>query len=218
MTLPVCQEAIDLVKYFEGLYLNAYKCPAGVPTIGYGHTEGVSMGQTITAAEAEQFLAADLTDAAASVDTCVKVALNPQQRGALASFVFNLGAGSLQQSTLLKLLNAGDFDGAAGEFGKWVKATVNGVKTSLPGLVARRAAEASLFQTGTWAPQQTRMVAAPEGNDDNRVCAIQKVVGVTADGIYGPATKAAIKTWQAAHNLDADGIVGPKTAAAMGIA
>lgn len=146
MTAPVCDEAVNLVKHFEGLYLNAYRCPAGVPTIGYGHTAGVEMGQTITAAQADAFLQADLTAAAGQVDKLVKVALNPQQRGALASFVFNLGAGSLQQSTLLVLLNKGDYEGAAGQFGRWVYATVNGVKTQLPGLVKRRAAEADLFQ------------------------------------------------------------------------
>ena len=149
MTKPVCQAAIDLVKHFEGLYLNAYLCPAGVPTIGYGHTEGVKMGQTITAQQAEDFLAGDLAGAAADVDRLVTVALNDDQRGALASFVFNLGAGSLQSSTLLKLLNAGDYAGAAGQFGRWVYATVNGKPTKLPGLVARRAAEAALFQSQT---------------------------------------------------------------------
>jgi len=146
MTAPVCQDAIDLVKHFEGLYLTAYLCPAGVPTIGYGHTAGVQMGQTISAEQADQFLQQDLTGAAASVDRLVKVAVNPQQRGALASFVFNLGAGSLQGSTLLRLLNQGDYEGAAGQFGRWVYATVNGVKTQLPGLVKRRAAEAELFE------------------------------------------------------------------------
>lgn len=146
MTQPVCQDAVDLVKQFEGLYLKAYLCPAGVPTIGYGHTSGVSLGQTITDAQAEQFLATDLTSAAAGVDRLVTVALNPQQRGALASFVFNLGAGNLEGSTLLRLLNGGDYAGAAGEFGKWVYATEDGHKVKLAGLVARRASESALFQ------------------------------------------------------------------------
>ncbi len=146
MNEPVCQDAVDLVKHFEGLYLTAYLCPAGVPTIGYGHTAGVSLGQTITEGQADQFLAADLAGAAASVDRLVKVMINPKQRGALASFVFNLGAGSLEDSTLLKLLNNGDYAGAAGEFGKWVHSTVDGRKVVLQGLVARRAAEAALFQ------------------------------------------------------------------------
>ena len=147
MTAPVCPAAIALVKHAEGLYLKAYRCPAGVITIGYGHTAGVTMGQAITAAQAEAFLAADLAAAARDVDRLVKVPLTPQQRGALASFVFNLGAGSLAESTLLKLLNKGDCAGAAGQFGSWVKATVNGVKTTLTGLVARRAAERDLFLT-----------------------------------------------------------------------
>lgn len=146
MTEPVCQDAVDLVKHFEGLYLKAYLCPAGVPTIGYGHTAGVALGQTITEDQANTFLAADLTGAAASVDHLVTVTINPQQRGALASFVFNLGAGNLESSTLLKKVNAGDFAGAAGEFGKWVYSTVDGRKVVLQGLVKRRAAESALFQ------------------------------------------------------------------------
>lgn len=145
MTQPVSSAAIALVKHFEGLYLTAYRCPAGVPTIGYGHTAGVRMGQTITGDQAEAFLSADLTAAAARVDALVRVPLSADQRGALSSFVFNLGAGNLESSTLLKLLNARDYDGAAIQFGRWVYAKVNGVSTRLPGLVARRAAEAALF-------------------------------------------------------------------------
>ncbi len=145
MTAALPPAALDLVRQFEGLYLTAYLCPAGEPTIGYGHTAGVRMGQTITAVQADDFLMSDLTAAAAQVDKLVKVPLTPNQRGALASFVFNLGAGSLQSSTLLRLLNQGDYKGAAGQFGRWVYATVNGVKTELPGLVKRRAAEAKLF-------------------------------------------------------------------------
>lgn len=209
MTKPVCQAAIDLVKHFEGLYLNAYLCPAGVPTIGYGHTEGVKMGQTITAQRAEDFLAGDLASAAADVDRLVTVALNDDQRGALASFVFNLGAGNLASSTLLRKLNAGDYAGAAAEFGKWVNA--GGRK--LDGLVKRRAAEADLFD-GNTAPLP-QVVDAPAGPEQTRVQQIQTIVGVKADGVYGPATKAAVASWQSAHGLTADGIVGPKTAAAM---
>ena len=152
-TKPVCQAAVDLVKHFEGLYLKAYLCPAGVPTSGYGHTAGVTMGETITADQADAFLASDLTAAAGHVDALVKVPLNDDQRGALSSFVFNLGAGSLQSSTLLKLLNAGDYAGAGGQFGRWVYATVNGTPTKLPGLVARRAAEEALFEGQTAQPK-----------------------------------------------------------------
>ena len=139
-TRAIPPAAHDLVHCFEGLYLSAYLCPAGVPTIGYGHTSGVKMGQRITRAQAETYLRADMAAAAAQVDKLVKVPLTANQRGALASFVFNLGAGNLQSSTLLRLLNQGDYKGAAGQFGRWVYATVDGVKTQLPGLVKRRAA------------------------------------------------------------------------------
>lgn len=224
----VCQPAVDLVKHLEGLYLSAYRCPAGVPTIGYGHTAGVQMGDRITEARADELLAQDLAAAAAQVDRLVRVRVNDEQRGALASFVFNLGAGSLAASTLLKKLNAGDHEGAAGEFGKWVYATVGGVKKQLPGLVARRAAEAALFRSGVGAAvqdlpagqhhPQPQMGAAPDGDDDDLVRRVQRVVGVKVDGVYGPATHAELRRWQAAHGLVPDGIVGPKTAAAMGVA
>ncbi|QCO00446.1 lysozyme (plasmid) [Azospirillum argentinense] len=140
-------DALALVRHFEGLYLSAYLCPAGVPTIGYGHTAGVRMGQTITSLQAEVFLRADMADAAQDVDRLVKAPLTDRQRGALASFVFNLGARTLRDSTLRSMLNKGDFKGAAGQFGRWVFATVNGEKVQLPGLVKRRAAEKALFET-----------------------------------------------------------------------
>lgn len=212
---PVCSAAVNLVKHFEGLNLTAYLCPAGVPTVGFGHTgPDVRLGMTITEAQAEQLLAADLAEAAGHVDALVKVVLNDDERGALSSFVFNLGAGSLASSTLLKLLNSGDREGAAIQFGRWVYATVNGAPTRLLGLVARRAAEAALFAGQTI---QAQAVTAPEGDEECRIKAIQRIVGVTPDGHYGPVTQAAVMLWQAAHHLRADGIVGPATAAAMGL-
>ncbi|CAO3446591.1 Phage lysozyme R (EC 3.2.1.17) [Azospirillum argentinense] len=140
-------DALALVRHFEGLYLKAYLCPAGVPTIGYGHTAGVKMGQTINGLQAEVYLRADMADAARDVDRLVMAPLTDRQRGALASFVFNLGAGALRDSTLRSMLNKGDYKGAAGQFGRWVYATVNGEKVQLPGLVKRRAAEKALFET-----------------------------------------------------------------------
>ncbi|SMH30517.1 lysozyme [Azospirillum agricola] len=154
-TRPVCATAIALVKQAEGLFLTAYRCPSGVPTIGYGHTAGVTEAdigrRTITEPQAEAFLSADLTEAAAAVDRLVKVPLTANQRGALASFVFNLGAGSLASSTMLKLLNRRDYAGASGQFGAWIKGSVRDKRTgivakvTLPGLVTRRAAERALF-------------------------------------------------------------------------
>lgn len=139
-----------LVRHFEGLCLTAYPCPAGVPTVGYGHTAGVKLGQTITQAQAESFLQADLAKARRDVDRLVAVPLAPHQLAALTSFVFNLGVGAFQGSTLLKMINGGDADGAAGQFERWVYAKVNGKSKRLPGLVARRAAEEALYRGGQW--------------------------------------------------------------------
>ena len=135
------ETGIDIIKKFEGLKLKAYLCPAGKPTIGYGHTYGVKLGRTISKAEADVLLDHDYQDALNAVEELIKVPLTENQLGALSSFVFNLGRGKLIGSTLRKKLNQGDYKGAAEEFDKWVYA--GGVK--LNGLVARRAAEKELF-------------------------------------------------------------------------
>ena len=136
----------SIIKYCEGLRLSSYMCPAGKPTIGWGHTYGVKMGRTISEAEAEVLLDHDYQQAEDDVLEVVTVPLTDNQLGALTSFVFNLGQGNLKSSTLLRKLNAGDYSGAAAEFDKWVYATVNGVKTKLNGLVVRRKLERSLFE------------------------------------------------------------------------
>ena len=132
---------IELIKKFEGCVLKAYKCPAGVWTIGYGHTAGVKEGQTITKKEAEAYLKQDLTTFETVVSNLVTVAINQNQFDALVSFCYNLGPRNLRSSTLLKQINAGNFNGAAEEFDRWVYA--GGKKLS--GLVKRRAAEKALF-------------------------------------------------------------------------
>ena len=136
------ENGLALIRQFEGLRLSAYLCPAGIPTIGYGSTAGVQMGQAITAARAEELLREDVRQFEAAVSRLVKVPLTQGQYDALTSFAFNLGAKSLEQSTLLRLLNAGDYSGAAAQFDRWVYAS--GKK--LPGLVKRRAAERALFE------------------------------------------------------------------------
>lgn len=141
--------ALALIKEFEGLRLDAYPDPAhgwSVPTIGFGHTSAagapvVKRGMRITTADAEAILRRDLGQYERAVSSLVKVPLTENQFGALVSFTFNLGAGSLKSSTLLRKLNAGDHAGAAAEFPRWNKA---GGKT-LPGLVRRREAEQQLF-------------------------------------------------------------------------
>lgn len=139
-------EALTLVRKAEGLRLDAYLCPAGKWTIGYGHTgPEVKKGLKWTADKAEQTLIADMLDAAKAVDSLCRVPITLNHRGALSSFVFNLGRGALSGSTLLKLLNAGDYTGAADQFTKWVYAKVDGVPVKLPGLVTRREGEKALF-------------------------------------------------------------------------
>ncbi len=134
-------QCISLIKKHEGLRTSAYKCPAGVWTVGYGHTRSVKAGDVITEKEAENLLIQDLAAAAADVSRLVKVPLTQGQFDALCSFVFNLGAGSLMKSSLLKYVNAGDFKKAADEFEKWV---YSGGRI-LKGLVNRRKDERQLF-------------------------------------------------------------------------
>lgn len=145
-------ETIEHVKRWEGLVLEAYPDPGsrnGEPwTIGYGHTSDdfmrVYKGLKITPAEAEAALAHDLGEVADAIDGLVKVPLTGNQRGALVSFVFNVGVGAFRKSTLLKKMNAGDYNAVPGELAKWVK---NDGKT-MQGLVNRRAAEAGLWAKG----------------------------------------------------------------------
>ncbi|MBW4521674.1 MAG: lysozyme [Scytolyngbya sp. HA4215-MV1] len=131
----------NLLKEFEGLRLDAYLCPAGVWTIGYGSTFGVHPGDHITPGEAESRLIKDLDQFEKGVAKLVKVPLTSNQFSALVSFAYNLGLGALEESTLLRVLNKGDYQAAANELLRWDKA--NGVP--LAGLTRRRKAEKELF-------------------------------------------------------------------------
>jgi len=147
MARKINAAGLKLVQKFEGLKLEAYLCPAGVWTIGYGHTKGVKKGNKITADEANQLLAQDLAECGEQLQKYIRVPLHDNQFAALASFVFNVGIGSLLASTLLKRLNTGDYDCVPSELSKWVKAKnpKTGKKVTLPGLVKRRAAEGQLW-------------------------------------------------------------------------
>lgn len=139
--MKISQAGLDLLKEFEGLRLNAYLCPANVWTIGYGTTNGVVPGMTITQDEAEGLLREDVEKFEAAVTRLVTVPLEQYQFDSLVSIIYNIGESAFRSSTLLRLLNAGDYAGARGQFGRWVKAGA----TTLPGLVRRRAAEAEMF-------------------------------------------------------------------------
>ena len=140
--MKISQKGIDLIKRFEGFSPRAYLCPAGVWTIGYGHTAGVSEGDSIDGDTAEDYLREDLTSAEGAVEKYVKVPLKQWQFDALVSFTFNLGAGNLYSSTLLKKVNRNPDDPAIRqEFEKWV---YSGGRV-LQGLVDRRKAEADMY-------------------------------------------------------------------------
>lgn len=144
--------AREIIKEHEGLRLKAYPDPGsgGVPwTIGYGHTKGVKKGDTCTKEQAEQWLTEDMAEAYAVVDKAVKVPLSEKQRDALCSFVFNVGGGAFQKSTMLKLLNQGKYSEAAAQFPRWTFASGK----SMRGLVIRRGKERALFLSGTNIPQ-----------------------------------------------------------------
>lgn len=160
---PISAAGVALVKYFESggdfdhggnrKYLKAYKDAVGVYTVGYGHTGrthadgSVYPGREITAAEANELLAQDLRYFAEAVRRLVTtIPLAANQFAALVSFTFNLGEGNLKRSTLLRKLNAKQYEAAAREFEKWVYAG----KTKLRGLVRRRRAERLLFEGKDW--------------------------------------------------------------------
>lgn len=147
MSRPISDAGLDLVCTFEGLRTDAYRCPAGVWTIGYGHTGDVRPGQRISAEQAEQLLRDDLAACGDQVDELVGVPLTDCQYAALVSFVFNAGAGALRGSTLRRRLNQGDYECVPSELARWDKATdpATGRKVALAGLVRRRAAEGELW-------------------------------------------------------------------------
>lgn len=138
-------DCLALVKHFEGYFSESYRCPAGVWTIGYGHTglthkDGtVKAGRRVTEAQADALLAHDLAAFADRVNRLVTVPLTQHQFDALVSFDFNTGG--LAKSTLLRKLNAGNYSAVPAELGKWDKA--GGQR--LRGLTRRRASEANLW-------------------------------------------------------------------------
>lgn len=141
--MQVSQKGLALIRQFEGLRLAAYKCSAGVPTIGYGTTKGVKMGMVIDKEEAERLMAEDVAWFAGHVSGLVKVKLTQPQFDALVSFCYNVGPTAFGNSTLLRYLNQGLYTDAAGQFLRWNKAANN----VIAGLTRRRAAERAMFES-----------------------------------------------------------------------
>ena len=210
---------IDLIKRFEGLRLSAYLDAVGVPTIGYGHTRAVQMGQKISEDRADVLLKEDLVRFESAVNRLLTVEVNQNEFDALVSFSFNVGQDALRKSTLLRMLNEGQRQAAADQFWRWDKAGGR----ILPGLKARRAEERNLFlrpmHTGEhferaqpWDPdglaidlptlrspfplsagtEVLRRLLPPSQDIDDAVKRFQISVGLTPDGVVGPVTWAAI--------------------------
>lgn len=151
--MNINQSGLNLVMHFEGCYLRSYKCPAGVWTCGFGATgQDIGPGLVWTREQAEKRLAEDMDKFERAVTDLVKAVLTSDQFSALVSFAFNVGAGALANSTLLKRLNQGRRGEASEEFLRWNKARdpITQNMISLPGLTRRRKAERALFLSEDW--------------------------------------------------------------------
>jgi lysozyme len=144
--MEISQEGLSLIKKFEGCELEAYKCAAGVWTIGYGSTNNVNEGMEISQERADMLLLEDVEVFEEAVNKLVEVPLEQNQFDALVSWTFNLGSTNLKNSTLLKVLNDKDYEGVPAQIKRWNKA---GGKV-LQGLIRRREAEALLFEGKEW--------------------------------------------------------------------
>lgn len=207
------QTGLELIKQFEGCRLTAYKCAAGVWTIGYGHTAGVKQGQTITQAQAENFLKQDCEKFERYVNNATYVPitekLNQNQFDALVSFAYNCGAYNLKK--LCAGRNATQIVNAMPKYNKAAGKTLNG-------LVRRRAAEVALFNTPVTVEQvnvneseEYNMDVIKKGSKGKAVKIWQIIIGVLPDGKFGNGTLKKTIAWQKAHGLVGDGVVGPKS-------
>jgi len=144
--MKISKEGLSLIKKFEGCELEAYKCAAGVWTIGYGSTKGVKEGDTLTEKETDSLLLHEMDEYEGYVLEAVEMPLSQHQFDAIVSWTFNLGPSNLNASTMLKVLNKGDYEDVPAQIKRWNKA---GGKV-LEGLVRRREAEALLFEGKEW--------------------------------------------------------------------
>jgi len=144
--MEISKEGLSLIKKFEGCELEAYKCAAGVWTIGYGSTKGVKEGDTITQEEADELLLHEMEEYEGYINDMVTVDLKQNQFDALVSWVFNLGSSNLSSSTLLNRLNNKMWDDVPNQIKRWNKAGGQ----VLQGLIRRREAEALLFEGKEW--------------------------------------------------------------------
>lgn len=182
------KEGLDLIKGFESLQLKAYKCPAGIWTIGYGHTgPDVYEGQVISVDQADMLLKLDV----ARFENCVNAQTTkstPQQFAAMVSLAYNIGEGNFKKSSVLRLHNLGKYAEAAQAFALWNKA---GGKV-LPGLVKRRAAEAALYLSDLTAEETPQaLLDAPTASGEEPLSKSRTINGQVAAGATTAITVAA---------------------------
>ena len=203
MSLKTGQAGLNMIKQFEGCRLTAYKCPAGVWTIGYGHTAGVTSGQTITQEKADVLLVEDVERFERNVNKYYdKYRWNQNEFDALVSFAFNLG--SIDQ------LTAGGTRSREVIAEKMLQYNKAGGKV-LAGLTRRRQAERELFMKSC-----EELPTLRKGSRGLYVEELQDMLdkrGYTlkTDGIFGTKTEEAIEAFQADNGLVVDGVVGSKT-------
>ena len=144
--MNISKEGLSLIKKFEGCELEAYLCPAGVWTIGYGHTKDVKEGDKINKDEADYLLQEEMIEYESYINDFVEVPLNQNQFDALCSWVYNLGPTNLKNSTMLRVLNEEKYADVPQEIKRWNKAGGE----VLDGLIKRREAEAKMFVGEEW--------------------------------------------------------------------
>ena len=143
--MKINEKGVALIVEFEGYRGEAYLCPAGVWTIGYGSTKGVKPGDRITMFDAKERLKRELVEYEQGVLSALTVPPNDNEFSACVSLAYNIGVAGFRTSSVVKAHNRGDKEAAARAFQLWSKATIGGVKKTLPGLTRRRMAEAALY-------------------------------------------------------------------------
>ena len=144
--MKISEDGLELIKKFEGCETTAYQDSVGVWTIGFGHTKGVEEGQTCSIEDAESMLADEMDEYEGYINNMVKVELQQHEFDSLVAWVYNLGPTNLSESTMLKVLNGGQFDRVPDEMNRWTRAGGE----ILEGLVRRRQAESLMFQNLDW--------------------------------------------------------------------
>jgi len=144
--MNISKEGLSLIKSFEGCKLEAYLCAANVPTIAWGRTKDVKMEDTCTQEQADKWLEEEIVEYEDHVHKAVEMPLSQHQFDSLVSWTYNLGPSNLNSSTMLKVLNKGEYEDVPAQIKRWNKAS--GVVKE--GLIRRREAEALLFEGKDW--------------------------------------------------------------------